>query len=91
MTDDQRNLSALLFAGIDIEAARAQLLDLLSAWSEDRWAAGWIDGIDQEAHEAGGVWEAAGRVIGWPLGYRGAEGWVTWDEATAYYRGKRSS
>ena len=46
MTDDQRNLSALLFAGIDIEAARAQLLDLLSAWSEDRWAAGWIDGID---------------------------------------------
>lgn len=100
--DDQRNLSALpleelfvralengeLAESFDLDAAREELLDLLSSWSEDRWAAGWVNGIDKEAHGVGGVWEVVGRVIGWPLGYRGDKGWVTWNEAASYYGAK---
>jgi hypothetical protein len=63
---------------------RERLLDLISATSEDRWAAGWMSGIERDLYSEGGLWEALGRVVGWPTQYRG--GWMTWDEAGEYFR-----
>lgn len=60
---------------------RADLLTLMSAWSEDQHCAGWLIGLDKELLAEGGVWEILGQAIGWPIGYMGEGGWTTWDEA----------
>jgi len=60
---------------------RADLLTLMSAWSEDQHCARWLIGLDTELLASGGVWEILGREIGWPIGYRAEGGWTTWDEA----------
>lgn len=68
-----------------VDARRKQLIELLSAFSEERWAAGWMRDIDKEAYKEGGVWEILGREVGWPLGYEGDQGWVSWEEAGEHY------
>lgn len=60
---------------------RDDLLDLMSAWSEVHYCAGWLVNLDQRLRARGGVWEILGREIGWPIGYRAEEGWTTWDDA----------
>lgn len=73
MSDEQDNGG---YAADDRDIRRAQMLDLLSAWSEDNWAAGWMSGIEKEARRAGGLWTVmAAACGGWPKGYRAEEGW----------------
>ena len=70
---------------------RDDLLTLMSAWSEDRYCAGWLIGLDTELLASGGVWEILGREIGWPIGYRAEGGWTTWDEAKDTARQREAS
>jgi hypothetical protein len=72
-------------SALPLDARRKQLIELLGAFSEERWCAGWMLDIDKQAYQEGGVWEIIGREIGWPLGYEGDEGWVSWDEAAIHY------
>jgi len=67
---------------------RRQLLDVMSGWSEDHYAAGWLIGLEWRLVREGGVWELLGRHLGWPVG--GPDGpahegkhWITWEEAVA--------
>lgn len=65
------------------DAQRRELLEAMSAWSEDNWAAGWMHGTEKMLYEYGGIWEILGREIGWPTGYEHDADfrWVSWDEA----------
>lgn len=69
----------------DIERVRKQIIDLISAHSEYLYSAGWLYDIDQICWEQGGVWETIGRAHGWPVGYRGEHGWMSWEEAGISY------
>lgn len=69
----------------DLELLRAQLVDAMSSESERRWCAGWAKDLERTLHREGGIWETLGRACGWPLGYRGEDGWVTWWEAGILY------
>ncbi len=62
------------------EQIRERMLEAISEYSEDRWAAGWMNGIEREVRAIGGGWTLmAAACGGWPIGYRGEEGW---DELT---------
>lgn len=64
----------------EVVLLREILLQAIVAESEDRWAAGWMDGIEEELYREGGKWEGIGRLVGWPKGYMGEEGWYAWDK-----------
>jgi hypothetical protein len=50
--------------------------EAISAYSEDRWAAGWLNGIEKELRAAGGLWIVmAAACGGWPIGYEAEHGW----------------
>lgn len=70
---------------MELEQKRSQLISLIRAHSEEAYAASWLGGIDEDLYKVGGVWEIMGREIGWPLGYEGENGWVSWDEAAVRY------
>ncbi len=62
------------------ELNRASLRDafceLISAYSEDRWCAGWMTGVEKTIREQGGIWIGIAYICGgWPIGYRGEDGW----------------
>lgn len=59
-----------------IELARAQFVEAISEYSEDRWCAGWMRGVENDVREIGGRFLLmAFTAGGWPLGYRGEDGW----------------
>lgn len=61
---------------------RAQMLDLISAYSQQGWAASWIIGIEEIIRRDGGIWLAMAAVCGgWPKGYRAKDGWEPLTEA----------
>lgn len=62
------------YATVDVR--RRQLLDAISGYSEDHWAAGWLNGIEIEVRKLGGLWIVmAAACQGWPLGYEAENGW----------------
>lgn len=62
------------------EALRGMMCDLISAHSEDIWAAQWMRGIEDDVHKQGGQWLVMAWVCGgWPKGYRGEDGWEPLD------------
>lgn len=71
------------------DIARTTLLHAMEAESEARWCASWMINLDRILHAEAGHWEALARAGGWPLGYRGEDGWVSWREAGAHYRAQR--
>lgn len=65
---------------------REQFLEAISGFSEDHWAAGWLDGIEEQVRAEGGLWVVmAAACQGWPSGYRAEHGWdpLTDEEARA--------
>jgi hypothetical protein len=64
---------------------REQLIEAMSGVSEERWCAGWLEGLDARLHHEGGIWETIGRSIGWPVGDYRAWTWFPWDEAAEIY------
>lgn len=63
---------------MSLSYVRARFLDMISAYSESQYAAGWKTGIelDIRTDEQNLLWLAvAGACQGWPLGYRAATGW----------------
>ncbi|MBE4790268.1 hypothetical protein [Streptomyces caniscabiei] len=68
-----------------LERGRQQLLEAMSGVSEERWCAGWLEGLDRRLHEEGGIWEILGRAVGWPTGSYKQRVWLSWDEAAALY------
>ncbi|MFJ4624270.1 hypothetical protein [Streptomyces sp. NPDC088812] len=68
-----------------LERGRAQLLEAMSAVSEDRTCCGWAADWARTLHAEGGIWETLGRAVGWPTGNYDAWVWVSWDEAAALY------
>lgn len=73
--------------GDELARQREQLIEAMSGTSEARWSASWLICLDRILHAEGGVWEAAGRVAGWPTGNVGdAEWtWLSWDAAGELY------
>lgn len=60
----------------EVQRMRKQFIELISAYSEDRWAAGWFGGIEEDIRKEGGIWNAIAEACqGWPKGYRGEDGW----------------
>lgn len=77
-----QNLSARRAATDELVALREQFVELISAYSEDRWAASWMSGIEAEIRTIGGAWIVQALVCGgWPIGYRGEDGWAPLTEA----------
>jgi hypothetical protein len=68
-----------------LECGRAQLLEAMSAVSEDRTCCGWAADWARTLHAEGGIWETLGRAVGWPTGDYDAWVWVSWEEAAALY------
>ncbi|MFE6412583.1 hypothetical protein ACFVOR_37250 [Streptomyces sp. NPDC057837] len=68
-----------------LERGRAQLLEAMSAVSEDRTCCGWAADWARTLHAEGGIWETLGRAVGWPTGNYDQWVWVSWDEAAALY------
>jgi hypothetical protein len=59
------------------ELLREQMIRMIGAYSEENWAVGWLEGIDQQIRLEGGLWIAMAAVCGgWPQGYQGEEGWI---------------
>lgn len=68
----------------ELERKRAQFLDMISAYSQDHWAAGWMDGIENDIRSEGGLWVDIARACGgWPIGYMAEGGWEPFVAATA--------
>lgn len=60
----------------ELEKRRAQFCDMISGWSEDHYAAGWIIGVVGMVKKEGGLWAVLAEACGgWPIGYRGEDGW----------------
>ena len=74
-----------------LERGRAQLLEAMSAVSEDRTCTGWAGDWARTLHAEGGIWETLGRAVGWPTGNYDQWVWVTWDEAAALYASKETA
>lgn len=72
----------------ELRQQRDQLIEIMSAISEERYCSGWHVGLDRALHEEGGVWEHVGRAIGWPVGDYRRQQWMTWDEAAKHYATK---
>lgn len=70
----------------DRDAVRTVLLAAMSEWSEEHYAAGWLIALEARLHREGGIWEALGRLVGWPIGCDAESGWESWDEAAERYR-----
>lgn len=73
----------------ELAQVREWFVDAISNYSEERWCAGWLIGIEEIIREEGGPWLwPAGLARGWPLGYRGEDGWdpLTEDEQDAFDR-----
>lgn len=68
-----------------LERGRGQLLEAMSAVSEDRTCCGWAPDWARTLHAEGGIWETLGRAVGWPTGNYDQWEWASWDEATALY------
>ncbi|MEV4440438.1 hypothetical protein AB0K09_15720 [Streptomyces sp. NPDC049577] len=68
-----------------IDRQRAQLLEAMSAVSEDRTCCGWASDWARTLHADGGVWEILGRAVGWPTGNYDHWVWLSWDEAARLY------
>lgn len=68
-----------------LERGRQQLLEAMSAVSEDRTCTGWAADWARTLHAEGGIWETLGRAVGWPTGNYDRWVWVSWDEAAALY------
>jgi hypothetical protein len=64
-----------------ITRGHEQLLEAMSAISEDRSSARWAGDLASTLHAEGGIWETLGRAVGWPTGNYDAWTWVTWEEA----------
>lgn len=63
-----------------IERMREQFLDMISWYSEDRWCAGWMSGIEEDVRRIGGIWDVVAEACGgWPIGYRAEGGWEPYD------------
>lgn len=73
-----------------LDARRKAMTDLMSDYSESRFAAGWVYGLDRVLFEQGHPeWRALAFICeGWPVGYRAEDGWLTFTEATAYYQSR---
>ena len=69
-----------------LEWRRAQLIAAMRGYSDELYSANWLDNLDRVLHQQGGIWQILGLAIGWPLGYQGRDGWVTWEEAEIFYR-----
>jgi hypothetical protein len=66
---------------------REKFLGAISAYSEDMWCAGWLNGIEKIVRAERGIWlTMAVACGGWPLGYRAEDGWdpLTDDEMREY-------
>lgn len=62
--------------GSDLDLIRRQTIALLSAWSEERYCAGWDQGFIDGLRGSGGIWAVIEEACeGWPQGYRGEDGW----------------
>jgi len=70
-----------------LKRGRAQLLEAMSAVSEDRTCSGWAADWARTLHAEGGIWEILGRAVGWPTGNYDQWVWVSWDEAAVLYAG----
>lgn len=68
-----------------VERGRKQLVDAMSAVSEERHSLWWVEGLDRSLHGEGGMWETLGRAYGWPVGDFEKWTWRSWDEAGALY------
>jgi len=68
-----------------LDRGRAQLLEAMSAVSEDRTCCGWAFDWARTLHAEGGIWETLGRAVGWPTGNYDAWVWVSWEEAAELY------
>ncbi|MFG2276728.1 hypothetical protein ACGFNY_44090 [Streptomyces chartreusis] len=73
--------------GESLERGRKQLLEAMSAVSEDRTCCGWASDWARTLHAEAGIWETLGRSVGWPTGNYDQWVWVSWDEAAALYAG----
>ncbi|MEW2393130.1 hypothetical protein AB0933_32695 [Streptomyces venezuelae] len=74
-----------------VERGRQQLLEAMSAVSEERTCAGWCADWARTLHAEGGIWETLGRAVGWPSGNYEQWVWVSWDEAAAIYAAPHSA
>jgi hypothetical protein len=74
----------------DLGRGRTQLLEAMSAVSEDRTCASWCADWARTLHAEGGIWETLGRAVGWPTGNYDQWVWVSWDEAAALYAEKHN-
>lgn len=68
-----------------LERGRDQLIEAMSAVSEDRTCTGWASDWARTLHAEGGIWETLGRAVGWPTGNYDQWVWVSWDEAAELY------
>ena len=68
-----------------LERGRTQLIEAMSAVSEDRTCCGWASDWARTLHAEGGIWETLGRAVGWPTGSYDQWVWVSWGEAAALY------
>jgi hypothetical protein len=71
------------------DAIRDMLLRSISDESENRWAAGWMGGIERELWAEGGQWREVAELVGWPGDYPGRDRdrdvWLTVAEADAKF------
>ena len=72
-------------SGPTVAARREQLLEAMSGVSEERTCASWMGDWARTLHAEGGIWETAGRAVGWPTGNYDQWEWVSWDEAARLY------
>lgn len=46
---------------------RRAFVDAISAYSEDQWAAGWLNGVEEKVRRQGGTWTVLAFLAGgWP-------------------------
>jgi hypothetical protein len=76
------------FVSKPLDERRIAMTDLMSDYSEARFAAGWLYGLDRVLFEQGhSEWRALAFICeGWPIGYHAEGGWMSFTEATAYYQ-----
>lgn len=70
------------------EQIRASMLEAMSDYSQNHWAAGWLGDLDRMLFQsANPLWKAMAELAGgWPLGYRAEDGWVDLETAEAHYK-----
>jgi hypothetical protein len=64
------NTAIVRLSDTDVYDIREDLLELMESIPEDK----------SNLHKQGGLWELAGRLVGWPLGFQAEAGWVDFDE-----------